>query len=42
MQRDDTMVNERLPFGNSFAGGGSYPGAATPVFGVSAVLDLRL
>jgi len=42
MQRDDTMVNERLPFGNSFAGGEPYLGAATPVFGVLAVLHLHL
>jgi hypothetical protein len=38
MQRDDTMVNERLRFGNSFAGGASYPRAAPAVFGVPAVL----
>jgi hypothetical protein len=38
MQRDDTVVNERLPF-SSFAGGGSYPSAAPAVIGVPAVLQ---
>jgi hypothetical protein len=38
MQRDDTMVNERLRFSDSFAGGGSYPSAPPPVIGGLAVL----
>jgi hypothetical protein len=38
MQRDDTMVNERLRSGDSFVGGASYPRAAPAVFGVPAVL----
>jgi hypothetical protein len=38
MQRDDTMVNERLRVSNSFIGGASYPRAAPAVFGVPAVL----